>query len=243
MKRLIAAATLAFTLLGTGAAQASTIHTVVPGDTLSAIAVQHQVPDNVIRRTNGLTSDRINAGAFLRIPETYVVKSGDTLWQISQRNSLPLDTVRSVNNASDALRVGQVLYLPTTLRNVINLSAADLDLFARLVSAEAKGEPANGQAAVASVVLNRVKSPDFPKTVHDVIMAYSGSVPAFSPVANGQISQPAVASAKEAVRTALLGYDNSLGADYFYNPALTGAGNWIRTRSVTTTIGNHRFAR
>lgn len=243
MKRLIAAATLAFTLLGTGAAQASTIHTVVPGDTLSAIAVQHQVPDNVIRRTNGLTSDRINAGAFLRIPETYVVKSGDTLWQISQRNSLPLDTVRSVNNASDALRVGQMLYLPTTLRNVINLSAADLDLFARLVSAEAKGEPANGQAAVASVVLNRVKSPDFPKTVHDVIMAYSGSVPAFSPVANGQISQPAVASAKEAVRTALLGYDNSLGADYFYNPALTGAGNWIRTRSVTTTIGNHRFAR
>jgi N-acetylmuramoyl-L-alanine amidase len=243
LKRVIAAAALAFTLLGTSAAQASTIHTVVPGDTLSAIAVQHQVPDNVIRRTNGLSSDRINAGAFLRIPETYVVKSGDTLWQISQRNSLPLATIRSINNASDALRVGQVLYLPTTLRNVVNLSPADLDLFARLVSAEAKGEPLNGQAAVASVVLNRVKSPDFPNTVRGVIMEYSGSVPAFSPVANGQIDQPALAPAKEAVRTALLGYDNSLGADYFYNPALTGSGNWIRTRSVTTTIGNHRFAR
>lgn len=243
MKRLIAAAAMALVLLGTSPAQASTIHTVLPGDGLWSIGVQHQVPYDVIRRTNGLNSNLIQVGQFLRIPDPYVVKSGDSLWQISRRYGLPLDTIRYVNNVWDSpLRVGQVLYLPTPLRNAVNLSPADLDLFERLVSAEAKGEPFEGQAAVASVVLNRVTSADFPATVRDVILDYSGSVPAFSPVDNGQINEPAVASAQEAVRVALQGYDYSLGAHYFYNPDLTGADNWIRTRSITTAIGGHVFA-
>lgn len=245
MKRLIVATAAAFALLGTSAAaQASTIGTALPGDGLWAVGVRHHVPYPVIRRTNGLTSDRINAGQFLRIPETYVAKSGDTLWKITQRYGLPLDTVRYVNNIWDSqLRVGQALYLPTPLRDVISLSTADRDLFERLVSAEAKGEPFTGQAAVAGVVLNRVKSPDFPDTVRGVIMEYAGSLPAFSPVADGSIYQPATASAKEAVRVALQGYDYSRGAQVFYNPVLTSAGNWVRTRSVTTAIGRHLFAR
>lgn len=244
MKRLVAAAAVAFSLLVPGVAQASTIHTVLPGDVLWKVGAQHQMPYAVIQRANGLTSDTIRVGQFLKIPDRYVVQSGDTLWKISQRYGLPLHTIRSVNNIWDSsLRVGQVLYLPTPLRNVVTLSSADLDLFERLVSAESKGEPFEGQVAVANVVLNRVKSPDFPNSVRGVILQYYGSIPAFSPVDNGQIYQPATASAKTAVRTALLGYDYSLGAEFFYNPAFTSANNWIRRRPLTTAIGHHLFAK
>lgn len=244
MKRLVAISAVAFSLFGTSVAQASTIHTVLPGDGLWKIGVQHGVPYDVIRRNNGLTSNMLQVGQFLQIPERYSVKSGDTLWKISQRYNISMDAIRNVNNLWDSsLLVGQVLYLPTPLTYAVTLSPEDLDLFQRLVSAEAKGEPFAGQVAVANVVLNRVKSPDFPHTVQSVIMQYYGSIPAFSPVANGQINLPAVASAKEAVRIALLGYDHSVGAQFFYNPALTSQTNWIRSRPLTRTIGNHAFAK
>ncbi|HLN61266.1 MAG TPA: cell wall hydrolase [Symbiobacteriaceae bacterium] len=244
MKKLVAAAAVAVSLLGTSVAHASTIHTVLPGEGLWNIGVQNQVPYSVIRRTNGLTSDSLKVGQFLRIPDKYVVRSGDSLWQISQRYGISMDSLRYVNNEWDAnLYVGQVLYLPNGLRPMYTLSNADLDLFQRLVSAEAKGEPFEGQAAVASVVLNRVKSKEFPNTVRGVILQYYGSVPAFSPVDNGQIYQAATASAKEAVRVALLGYDYSMGAQFFYNSALTDSYNWIRSRTITTVIGHHRFAK
>lgn len=243
MKRLIAAA-LAFTLLGTGAAQASTLHTVQPTDSLWSIGQEEQVPHAVIQRANGLASDLIIDGQTLQIPERYVVQPGDTLWKLAQRFDIPLSTIRYVNNKWDSLLlVGQVLYLPTPTENAVALSPADVDLFERLVSAESKGQPFEGQVAVANVVLNRVKSPDFPDTVREVITQYYGSVPAFSPVDNGQIDLPAVESAKEAVRVALAGYDYSNGAEFFYNPDLTSPDNWIRSREVTTGIGDHLFAK
>jgi N-acetylmuramoyl-L-alanine amidase len=250
MKKMIAAVAIAASLFvgtsfaGTGVAHASTIHTVLPGQMLWTIGAQRNVPFDVIKRANGLTSDQIRVGQFLKIPQPYMVQSGDTLWLISQRFGVSMDSVRYINNKWDTnLNVGQVLFLPTPLWNIVSLSASDLDLFERLVSAESKGEPFEGQAAVAGVVMNRVVSKDFPNTVRDVILQYYGSVPAFSPVANGQIYQPAATSAKEAVRLALLGYDYSLGAQFFYNPAMTDANNWIRTRTVTTAIGHHLFAR
>lgn len=244
MKKLVAAAAVAFSLLGANVVHASTIHTVLPGDGLWKIGVQYQTPHDVIRRANSLTNDTLNVGQFLQIPDRYVVRSGDTLWLISQRYGLPLDKIRQVNNLWDAsLRVGQTLYLPTPLSNLVTLTAEDRDLFERLVSAESQGEPSAGQVAVANVVLNRVKSPDFPNSVRGVILQYYGTIPAFSPVHNGQIYEPAVPSAKEAVRVALLGYDYSLGAQFFYNPALTSASNWIRQRPVTASIGNHLFAK
>lgn len=244
LKKLIAAAITAACLLGTSpAAHASTIYTVLPGDGSWRITFDTQVPYDVIRRVNGLTSDALQVGQFLRIPEKYVVKNGDTLWLVSQRYGIPMGTLQAVNNEWDSsLHIGQALYLPTPLRNTHWLSSNDLDLFERLVSAESKGEPFEGQVAVANVVLNRVKSPDFPDTVRNVILQYYGDIPAFSPVADGQIYQPATASARDAVQTALKGYDYSLGADFFYNPDLTSPNNWIRSRPLTTAIGNHYFA-
>jgi N-acetylmuramoyl-L-alanine amidase len=244
VKKLIATAAVMCSLFGATTAQASTIRTVLPGDTLWQIGVEYRMPYDVIRRTNGLSSSTIAVRQHLTIPEKYVVKRGDSLWFISQRYGVSMDRLRYVNNEWDsALYVGQVLYLPTALRNMYWLSAADLDLFERLVSAESIGEPFAGQVAVANVVLNRVKSPDFPNTVREVILQYYGSIPAFSPVDDGQIYRPAGAKAKEAVQVALKGYDYSLGALFFYNPTLTDPDNWIRSRPLTKVIGNHLFAR
>lgn len=244
MKRLAAVAAIAFGIFGSSVAQASTIHTALPGEGLWNIGAQHQVPYTVIKRANSLSSDSLRVGQFLKIPDKYVVRSGDSLWSISQRYGLSLTQVRAVNNIwGSSLNAGQVIYLPTPVRPLFTLSAADLDLFERLVSAESKGEIFAGQVAVANVVINRVKSPDFPDTVREVILQYYGSVPAFSPVHNGQINEPAVPTAKEAVRIALLGQDYSLGALFFYNPDLTSPNNWIRSRTVTRAFGNHLFAK
>lgn len=244
VNRLVAAAALLIGLMGATTAHASTIRTVLPGDSLWNIGAEYRMAYDVISRTNGLTNSTIAARQHLRIPEQYVVQSGDTLWLIAQRYGLSVDTLRYVNNEWDSsLTVGQVLYLPTPLRNLYWLSRADLDLFERLVSAESIGEPFAGQVAVANVVLNRVKSPDFPNTVREVILQYYGSIPAFSPVHDGQINLPAGAKAKEAVQVALKGYDYSLGALFFYNPNLTDPNNWIRSRPLTKVIENHVFAR
>jgi len=117
---------------------------------------------------------------------------------------------------------------------------SDLDLLARVVSAEARGESRRGQVAVANVVLNRVNSTRFPNSIHDVIFQ-SGQ---FCSVSNGSINLEPTEKAKESAWLALMGY-NVLGRDdvyFFYNAMRTSRNNWIRSRVVATTIGNHTFA-
>jgi len=120
----------------------------------------------------------------------------------------------------------------------VGYKSSDINLLARLVSAEAKGEPYRGQIAVAAVVLNRVKSPQFPNTIPDVIYQPG----AFSPVANGEIWKEPVSSAISAVHEALNGTDPSYGAVFFFNPAKT-TNAYIWSRPQIVKIGNHIFCR
>ncbi len=113
-------------------------------------------------------------------------------------------------------------------------------LLARLVRAEAEAEPFEGQVAVGAVVLNRVESPDYPDTVTDVIFQVDHGYVQFTPVANGTINLPPTEEALEAADRALAGEDPSLGAIGFYNP-WKSYDPWVRTRPVTTVIGNHVF--
>lgn len=122
----------------------------------------------------------------------------------------------------------------------MKLSSADLDLFARLVHAEAAGEPFEGQVAVAASVLNRVKSSRYPDTVREVILQVTDGYYQYSPVLDGRIKLPANKSAHRAVRLALLGLDPTGGATGFYNPELTDD-KWVRSQSVNKKIGNHIF--
>ena len=116
-------------------------------------------------------------------------------------------------------------------------SNSDLNLLARCVYAEARGETYQGQVAVAAVVLNRVKSPSFPNTIAGVIYQPY----AFSSVNDGQINLTPNKTAISAAQDALNGWDPTYGCLYFYN-ASTSTSKWIYNRKTVVTIGNHVFA-
>lgn len=109
-------------------------------------------------------------------------------------------------------------------------------LLARLISAEARGEPYEGQVAVGAVVLNRVDHPSFPNSISGVIYQQG----AFSCLSDGQFDQPVADSAYSAARDALSGWDPTGGAIYYFNPA-TATSKWIWSRPLLLTIGKHRF--
>lgn len=115
-------------------------------------------------------------------------------------------------------------------------SSSQVDLLARLISAEARGEQYSGQVAVGAVVLNRIKHPSFPNTLPGVIYQ-SG---AFTCITDGQFNQPVAESAYRAARDALNGVDPSGGAIYYFNPS-TATSSWIWSRPLITVIGKHRF--
>ena len=114
---------------------------------------------------------------------------------------------------------------------------SELSLLARLVSGEARGEPYIGQVAVAAVVLNRVRSDEFPDTVSGVIFQPG----AFDAVWDGQFDMTPTDSAVRAARDAMNGWDPTGGCTYYYNPA-TATNSWICSRQVQLTIGQHAFA-
>ena len=117
-------------------------------------------------------------------------------------------------------------------------NSSNVNLLARVVYGEARGEPYTGQVAVAAVVLNRVKSSKFPNTISGVVYQ-SG---AFDAVADGQINMTPDTTAKKAAQDALNGWDPSYGAIYYFNPS-TATNKWIWSRPMTVTIGNHRFCK
>ncbi len=116
-------------------------------------------------------------------------------------------------------------------------SNADVELLARLIYGEARGESYVGQVAVGAVVLNRIKSASFPNTMSGVIYQRY----AFTAVDDGQINLTPNATARKAAQDAMNGWDPSYGALYYYNPS-TATSSWIFTRKTTVTIGNHVFA-
>lgn len=117
-------------------------------------------------------------------------------------------------------------------------NSANVDLLARLVYGEARGESYTGQVAVAAVVLNRVKHSSFPNTISGVIYQ-SG---AFDAVSDGQINLTPNSTARKAAQDAINGWDPSYGAIYYFNPD-TATNKWIWSRPMTVTIGKHRFCK
>ena len=116
-------------------------------------------------------------------------------------------------------------------------SDADVQLLARLIYGEARGESYVGQVAVGAVVMNRIKSASFPNTMSGVIYQPY----AFTAVDDGQINLTPNETAKKAARDAMNGWDPTYGAIYYYNPA-TATSAWIFSRKTTVTIGRHVFA-
>ena len=119
-----------------------------------------------------------------------------------------------------------------------NTNSNDVNLLARVIYGEARGEPYTGQVAVGAVIMNRVKHNSFPNTLASVIYQ-SG---AFDAVADGQVNLSPDSTAKKAAQDALNGWDPSYGAIYYFNPN-TATNKWIWSRPHTVTIGSHRFCK
>ena len=115
-------------------------------------------------------------------------------------------------------------------------ASGDVALLAKVISAEARGEPYDGQVAVGAVILNRIAHPSFPNTLAGVVYEPG----AFTCMVDGQIDQPIASSADQAARDALNGADPSGGAIYYFNP-VTATSAWIWSRPLLTVIGKHRF--
>jgi spore germination cell wall hydrolase CwlJ-like protein len=120
----------------------------------------------------------------------------------------------------------------------------DLYWLAKIVFAEAGYDTDEGQKAVATVVLNRVDSPDFPNNIYDVIWQKTGSVWQFSPCGDGGIEKEPDERAYDNARAVLEG-ERTLPGDvlYFYMPTAGNRGDWIRSREIVEAVGVHRFCR
>ena len=115
-----------------------------------------------------------------------------------------------------------------------------VELLARVINAEARGEPYLGQVAVGAVIMNRVKSAEFPNTIAGVVYQKGQ----FSSVTDGQINKAYEdeATIKKAAREAYNGSDPTNGALFFYN-AKTTKSKWLYTRPTLKVIGSHTFAK
>ena len=114
----------------------------------------------------------------------------------------------------------------------------NLNLLARVIYGESRGEPYTGQVAVGAVVMNRIKSSSFPNTLSGVVYQ-SG---AFDAVKDGQVNLAPNSTAIKAAQDAMNGWDPSYGAIYYFNPS-TATNKWIWSRPMTVTIGKHRFCK
>ncbi len=117
-------------------------------------------------------------------------------------------------------------------------NVSDVQLLARAINGEARGESYEGQVAVGAVILNRVNDADFPNTIAGVIYQPG----AFTAVDDGQINVPIdpASSVVKAAQDALNGWDPTNGCLYYWNPA-TATSSWIWSRKIVLKIGKHNF--
>lgn len=120
--------------------------------------------------------------------------------------------------------------------NNTNFTDSDVELLAKVISAEARGEGYEGQVAVGAVILNRIAHPSFPDSLSGVVYQKG----AFSCVNDSNWYKPVSETSKRAAKDALNGWDPSGGAIYYFNPAKTNDA-FMHSRTVVKVIGNHRF--
>lgn len=152
--------------------------------------------------------------------------------RFQQKNGLSVDGIAGTKTLN-AMGINSSSSTGSTSSN-----SSNVNLLARAIFGEARGESYTGQVAVGAVILNRVKSSKFPNTIAGVIYQ-SG---AFDAVSDGQINLEPDSTAKKAAQDAINGWDPTYGAIYYFNPN-TATNKWIWSRPMTVTIGKHRFCK
>lgn len=221
---------------------------VTSNDSLYKIGQLFKTSVNTIKSDNNLSSEQIYPGQVLYVPAaTYTVKSGDTMFLIAQRYGISLTSLQKANNKWDNnLIPGYKLILPgvkpvSDSQTVIPYTKSEVDLLARLITAEAGGESYQAMVAVGGVVVNRVQSSDWPNNINDVIHQVIGGYYQFTPVKNGYINKPASDIALRAAWAALYGSDPSKGAIFYFDDSTTN--QWLRAKTVMARIDTMTFVK
>ena len=210
------------------------------GDTLWQLANTYGVSVPALQAANGLgSSTTIYAGSTLSIPGRFLITAATTLTALAPALGVPMAALEALNE-DRPLTVGATVWVPSAASAVpaVVVSSRSLSELAHLVQAEAGNQPFLGMVAVAAVVLNRVASPGFPKSIAAVIFAPGQ----FESVQNGTYWQTPSTLAYQAAEAALGGEDPTSGALYFFNPALTN-NSWIEGLPVVARIGQQVFSR
>ncbi|HHU33312.1 MAG: cell wall hydrolase [Zhaonellaceae bacterium] len=266
MRKIIIASILGLSLTLPSAAFAANYY-VQKGDSLYKIGQKYGVSANYVKQTNGLKSNVIYPGQKLWVPDqkvnaiNYTVKKGDTLYKIAKAYGTTVNAIKTTTGLkSNTLYPGQALLIPKQTSNAkatttasrsggssaaaqraaatSKLTAEELELLAKVVYGEARGESYEGQVAIAAVVLNRVKNPNFPNTIKGVIYQPG----AFTAITDGQFYLTPNDTAYKAAKDAAAGWDPTGGALYYWNPA-TATSKWIWSKPIIKQIGRHVFAK
>ena len=166
------------------------------------------------------------------IDGVYGSRTVSAVKKFQQKNGLTVDGIAGPKTLS-AMGIMSSSSGGSTTNN-----SSNINLLARAIYGEARGEPYIGQVAVGAVIMNRVKHSSFPNTISGVIYQRG----AFDAVSDGQINATPDSTAKKAAQDALNGWDPSYGAIYYFNPS-TATNKWIWSRPVTVVIGKHRFCK
>ncbi len=168
------------------------------------------------------------------------IKRGESLYTIATQNGTSVRALKQTNALSgNLIFAGDRLTIPDEAnQNPAQPTPTDLELLARLITAEAGGEPFQGQVAVASVILNRIEDGQFPRTITGNVFKRHE----FESVSNGQIWRQPTWESYQAAKAALRGWDPTSGAKFFFNPAKVPDRSWVWSRTVIDRIGNHVFA-
>lgn len=168
------------------------------------------------------------------------VKSGETIPNLARTYGVKEEQILSRNGLDhNALLIpDQIVFIPSQTFRMIFAVNKELELLARIIAAEARGESLEGQIAVGAVILNRVKDPRFPNTITEVVFQKNQ----FEVVSTGvYLTVPVPELSKRAAQEALRGRDPTGGALFFYNPKLVSNARYFESRTKAIEIGNHLF--
>ncbi|MDF2655876.1 MAG: cell wall hydrolase SleB [Bacillota bacterium] len=208
-------------------------YTVKKGDTLYLISQKFQISLDQLRKANGIYTDALNIGQVLNLPgiQPQIEENAGT----NTGANTGSDTDTNTDN-SEEIKTGT----GENGSDTSGYTTAEVELLSRLIHAEAQGESYETKVAVGAVVVNRMESGLFPKTVNGVIYQNINGYYQFTPVVNGWIDKPANAEAVKAAGEALCGADPSKGALFYYDTGTTN--QWILSKPITVKIGNMVFA-
>ncbi|ROR29162.1 LysM domain-containing protein [Mobilisporobacter senegalensis] len=269
MKRLNKAGVLAFGVLlsvtfSTISASAAD-YTIQKNDSLYKIGRLFDTPVKTIKSNNNLKSNTVYPGQVIDVKaKTHKVKKGDTLFLIAKKHKISIGALRKANNKwNNEIEPGQKLLLPaknkapkvkkaaakttkastkakkTATKSVIPYTQKQFDLLARLITAEASGQPYDAMVGVGAVVVNRVQSKEWPGNITKVINHVPAGYYQFTPVLNGTIKNPATDIAKKAAKAALNGSDPTKGAMFYFDDSATN--EWLWSKPLAIKIGNMVF--